>query len=152
MVTPNAEAIDTGAILYMAAVTPDSTAMPVRAFTTFTQNRHDLAAWTRSCGVTSTAIESSGVYWIPAFDILEPHGFKVLLMNALWDDDTARAPPLGDCVSIACQTTDVDIVDRIAPDLPRGPVTFLQAADVIAQQGLPGTSFDTALATGPPNA
>lgn len=56
--------------------------MPVRAFGTFTQDLHDLAAWFRSCGITTVAMESTGVYWIPAFEILEEHGFEVILVNA----------------------------------------------------------------------
>lgn len=79
MVNPGAAAIDIGSKMHMAAVNPDSTDMPVRAFGTFT---HDLAVWFRSCGVTSVAMESTGVYWIPAFEILEQHGFHVILVNA----------------------------------------------------------------------
>ncbi|SLN68391.1 hypothetical protein LOS8367_03416 [Limimaricola soesokkakensis] len=55
---------------------------PVRAFGTFTQGLHELATWFRSCEVTSVAMESAGVYWIPVFDILEQHGFEVILVNA----------------------------------------------------------------------
>ncbi|MCR9056285.1 MAG: transposase [Rhodobacteraceae bacterium] len=43
---------------------------------------HDLAEWFQSCGVTSVAMESTGVYWIPTFEILEQHGFEVILVNA----------------------------------------------------------------------
>jgi len=82
MVNPGAAAIDIGSTMHMAAVNPDSDDMPVRAFGTFTQNLHDLAEWFRSCGVTSVAMESTGVYWIPAFEILEQHGFEVILVNA----------------------------------------------------------------------
>jgi transposase len=82
MVNPGAAAIDIGSKMHMAAVNPDSTDMPVRAFGTFTRDLHDLAAWFRSCGVTSVAMESTGVYWIPAFEILEQHGFHVILVNA----------------------------------------------------------------------
>ena len=82
MVNPNAAAIDVGSTMHMAAVNPDTDTMPVRAFGTFTQDLHDLAAWFRSCGVTSVAMESTGVYWIPAFEILEGHGFEVILVNA----------------------------------------------------------------------
>lgn len=82
MVNPGAAAIDIGSTMHMAAVNPDSDDMPVRAFGTFTQNLHDLAEWFHSCGVTSVAMESTGVYWIPAFEILEQHGFEVILVNA----------------------------------------------------------------------
>ncbi|PTQ62831.1 transposase [Celeribacter persicus] len=82
MVNPNAAAIDIGSTMHMAAVKPYADVMPVRAFGTFTQDLHDLAAWLRSCGVTSVAMESTGVYWIPAFEILEANGFEVILVNA----------------------------------------------------------------------
>lgn len=82
MVNSGAAAIDIGSTMHMAAVNPDSTDMPVRAFGTFTQDLHDLAAWFKSCGVTSVAMELTGVYWIPAFEILEAAGFNVILVNA----------------------------------------------------------------------
>ncbi len=82
MVNPRAAAIDIGSTMHMAAVNPDTDFMPVRAFGTFTQDLHDLADWFRSCGFTSVAMESTGVYWIPAFEILEAHGFEVILVNA----------------------------------------------------------------------
>lgn len=82
MVNPNAAAIDIGSTMHMAAVNPDTDIMPVRAFGTFTQDLLDLADWFRSCGATSVAMESTGVYWIPAFEILEELGFEVILVNA----------------------------------------------------------------------
>ena len=82
MVNPTAAAIDIGSTMHMAAVNPDACDTPVRAFGTFTQDLHDLADWFKSCGVTSVAMESTGVYWIPAFEILEGHGFQVILVNA----------------------------------------------------------------------
>jgi transposase len=82
MVNPGAAAVDIGSTMHMAAVNPDSDDMPVRAFGTFTQDLHELAEWFQSCGVTSVAMESTGVYWIPAFEILEQHGFEVILVNA----------------------------------------------------------------------
>jgi transposase len=82
MVNPHATAIDIGATMHMAAVNPDTDNMPVRAFGTFTLDLLDLADSFRSCGVTSGAMESTAVYWIPAFEILEVHGFEVILLNA----------------------------------------------------------------------
>ena len=81
-VNTGAAAIDIGSREHMAAVNPDVTDMPVRAFGTFTHNLHDLAAWFKSHGVTSVAMESTGVYWVPAYEILEQHGFEVILVNA----------------------------------------------------------------------
>ena len=82
MVNPTAAAIDIGSTMHMAAVNPDACDTPVCAFGTFTQDLHDLADWFKSCGVTSVAMESTGVYWIPAFEVLEGHGFQVILVNA----------------------------------------------------------------------
>ncbi len=77
-----AAAIDIGSRMHMAAVDPTCTETPVRAFGTFTQDLHDLASWFKACGVTSVAMESTGVYWIPAYEILEQRGFEVILVNA----------------------------------------------------------------------
>jgi transposase len=77
-----AAAVDIGSREHMAAVNPDVTDAPVRAFGTFTHDLHDLAYWFKSHGVTSVAMESTGVYWIPAYEILEQHGFEVILVNA----------------------------------------------------------------------
>lgn len=82
MVNPAAAAIDIGSTMHMAAVNPDVCDTPVRAFGTFTQDLHDLADWFDACGVTSVAMESTGVYWIPAFEVLEARGFHVILVNA----------------------------------------------------------------------
>jgi transposase len=82
MVNPAAAAIDIGSTMHMAAVNPDTSDTPVRAFGTFTQDLHDLADWFDACGVTSVAMESTGVYWIPAFEVLEARGFDVILVNA----------------------------------------------------------------------
>ena len=81
-VNVGAAAIDIGSKMHMAAVNPACTDMPVRAFGTFTQDLHDLADWFKACGVTSVAMESTGVYWIPAYEILEQRGFEVILVNA----------------------------------------------------------------------
>ena len=82
MVNPTAAAIDIGSTMHMAAVNPDVDDKPVRAFGTFTQDLHALADWFKACGVTSVAMESTGVYWIPVFEILEARGFDVILVNA----------------------------------------------------------------------
>ena len=79
-VNVGAAAVDIGSREHMAAVNPDVTDAPVRAFGTFTHNLHDLADWFKSHGVTSIAMESTGVYWIPAYEILEQHGFEVILV------------------------------------------------------------------------
>ncbi|MGY4286410.1 hypothetical protein ACVWXO_005630 [Bradyrhizobium sp. LM2.7] len=64
-----AAAIDIGSKVHMAAVNPACTDIPVQTFGTFTQDLHDLANWFKACGVTSVAMESTGVYWIPVYEI-----------------------------------------------------------------------------------
>ncbi|SEK05304.1 hypothetical protein SAMN05518849_1366 [Sphingobium sp. AP50] len=70
MIVPGAAAIDIGSTMHMAAVNPDADDRPVRAFNTFTGDLHDMARWFKACGITSVAMESTGVYWIPAFEVL----------------------------------------------------------------------------------
>jgi transposase len=79
---PNAAAIDIGAKLHVAAVPPDRDAQPVRSFGTFTGDLQRMADWFESCGVRTIAMESTGVYWIPAFEVLDQRGFEVVLVNA----------------------------------------------------------------------
>lgn len=81
-VNAGAAAIDIGSTMHMAAVNPEYSDEPIRTFGTFTHDLHNLADWFTECGVTSVAMESTGVYWIPAYEILEQHGFEVILVNA----------------------------------------------------------------------
>lgn len=78
----NAAAIDIGATMHMAAVGPNCDPEPVRSFGTFTGDLHRLADWFADCGVTTVAMESTGVYWIPAYELLDQRGFEVMLVNA----------------------------------------------------------------------
>jgi transposase len=80
--TPNAAGIDCGAAEHYVAVPPDRDPAPVRAFTTFTPELQRLADWLLACGVTTVAMESTGVYWIPLYEILETRGLDVVLVNA----------------------------------------------------------------------
>jgi hypothetical protein len=77
-----AAAVDIGSRRHTAAVNPDVTDAPVRAFGTFTQHLHDLAVRFKSHGVTSVAMDSTGICWIPAYEILEQHGLEDILVNA----------------------------------------------------------------------
>src|SRR5438876_1004754 len=79
---PNAAGIDCGSAMHYVAVAPDRDATPVRAFTTFTTDLHRLADWLTACGVTTVAMESTGVYWIPLYEILEARDLEVVLVNA----------------------------------------------------------------------
>jgi transposase len=82
MVHPNAAAIDVGATMHMAAVRPDRAPEPVRSFGTFTADLHRLVDWFTEFGVETVVMESSSVYWIPIFELLDARGFTVFLVNA----------------------------------------------------------------------
>ena len=82
MVHPNAAAIDIGATMHMAAVGADRTSDPVQSFGTFTGDLHRLADWFTECGVRTVVMESTSVYWIPIFELLDERGFEVFLVNA----------------------------------------------------------------------
>src|SRR3982074_3767979 len=82
MVHPNAAAIDVGATMHMAAVRADRASEPVRSFGTFTADLHRLVNWFTECGVETVVMESTSVYWIPVFELLDSHGFTVCLDNA----------------------------------------------------------------------
>jgi transposase len=79
---PNAGGIDIGAREIFVAVPPERDECSVRVFDTFTEDLHTMARWLNACGVTTVAMESTGVYWIPLYDILEAHGIRPCLTNA----------------------------------------------------------------------
>jgi transposase len=82
MVHPNAAAIDVGATMHMAAVGADRVLEPVRSFGTFTADLDQLVKWFVECGVETVVMESTSVYWIPIFELLDARGFAVFLVNA----------------------------------------------------------------------
>jgi transposase len=79
---PNAAGIDVGNSAHYVAVRPDRDAEPVRRFECFTADLHRLADWLQQCGVTTVAMQSTGVYWIPLYEILDARGLDVYLVNA----------------------------------------------------------------------
>jgi transposase len=79
---PHAAGIDLGATESYACVPLARDPQPIRRFGTFTADLHALADWLRQSGVTSVALESTGVYWIPLYQLLETRGFEVCLVNA----------------------------------------------------------------------
>ena len=82
VVHPHAAGIDVGNSSHYVAVRPDRDEEPVRKFDCFTADLHRLADWLKSCGVKTVAMQSTGVYWIPLYEILEERGFEVYLVNA----------------------------------------------------------------------
>jgi transposase len=79
---PNAAGVDVGATEISIAVAADRDAEPVRRFSTFTEDLMAAADWLERCGIETVAMESTGVYWIPLFQILEARGLRVCLVNA----------------------------------------------------------------------
>ena len=77
-----AAGIDIGSRSHFVAVPEGADEDPIREFSTFTGDLERLAEWLRACGVTTVAMESTGIYWIPVFEILESRGFEVKLVNA----------------------------------------------------------------------
>lgn len=78
----NAGGLDIGAEEIYACVPEGRDKQSVRMFPTFTVDLNDLANWLEKCGVKTVAMESTGVYWIPVFQILEERGIEVYLVNA----------------------------------------------------------------------
>jgi transposase len=79
---PNAAGIDIGADELVVAVSPDRDGEPIRAFRTFTPDLVALVAWLVACGIDTVALESTGVYWAPIYELLEQHGIVPYLVNA----------------------------------------------------------------------
>ena len=79
---PHAAGIDGGSRSHFVAVPEGADEKPVREFSCFTGDLHRLADWLDACGVKTVAMESTGIYWIPVFEILERRGFEVKLVNA----------------------------------------------------------------------
>jgi transposase len=81
-IEPNAAGIDCGSEYHYVAVPSDRDAQPVRRFRTFTADLKRMAEWLVKCGITTVAMESTGVYWMPIYEILEERGLQVVLVNA----------------------------------------------------------------------
>jgi transposase len=82
IVHPDAAGIDVGGSEHWVAISPDRDPKPVRSFGCFTADLREMAAWLVEKGVRSVAMQSTGVYWMPVFEVLEQHGLEVYLVNA----------------------------------------------------------------------
>ncbi len=78
----HAAGLDVGSTFHVVAVRGDQDEEPVRTFRSFSGDLHEMADWLGSVGIKTVAMESTSVYWIPVFEILEARGFEVLLVNA----------------------------------------------------------------------
>ena len=84
-----AAGIDIGARFHVAAVPPDLCGEPVQTFQAFTGDIERMADWLVSAGIKTVALESTGVYWVPVYEVLEDRGIEVIVANAR----EARAVP-----------------------------------------------------------
>jgi transposase len=82
VVHPRAAGIDVGANEHYVAVPADADPQPVRRFGGCTADLEALADWLAACGVTTVVLESTGVFWIPLFELLDSRGFEVRLVDA----------------------------------------------------------------------
>ena len=78
----DAAGIDIGSREHYVAVGPDRASQPVQVFGCFTTDLHRLAEWLKECRIKTVVMQSTGVYWIPVYDVLEQQGFDVWLVNA----------------------------------------------------------------------
>ena len=81
VVNPDAAGIDVHSDMHMVCVPADRDANPVRQFGANTADLHQIVAWLKTCRVKTVALESTGVYWIPLFELLESEGFEVNLVE-----------------------------------------------------------------------
>jgi transposase len=82
IIHPNAAGIDIGSEEHYVAVPDDRDEQSVRTFGCFTPDLEEMATWLKKCRITSVAMESTGVYWVSAYQILTAHGFDVQLVDA----------------------------------------------------------------------
>ncbi|MBT9141927.1 MAG: hypothetical protein DDT29_00320 [Dehalococcoidia bacterium] len=82
IINPNAAGIDIGSGEHYVAVPEERDDQPIRRFGCFTSDIESMADWLRECRIDTVVMESTGVYWIPTFQILETRGFQVILVNA----------------------------------------------------------------------
>jgi transposase len=81
-INPDAAGVDCGSVEHYVAIPPGRAEVSVRCFKTFTAELHRLADWLVTSGITTVAMEATGVYWLPLYEILEARGLEVVLVNA----------------------------------------------------------------------
>ena len=79
---PHAAGIDIGSQFHYVAVPPNRDQQTVRKFSAYTDGLEEMVKWLKKCRVTTVVMESTGVYWIAAYQMLEQNGFEVLLVDA----------------------------------------------------------------------
>ncbi len=78
VINPDAAGIDIGSREHYVCVPAYREEKNVRKFAAFTSDLREMADWLKKCGVKTIAMESTGVYWLPVFQILETSGFEVI--------------------------------------------------------------------------
>jgi transposase len=95
---PDAAGVDIGASEIFVAVPPDRDEKPVRSFATFTRDLKESIDWLQRCGIRTVAMESTSVYWIPLYQMLEERGINVCLVNAQYVRNVpGRKTDVSDC-------------------------------------------------------
>jgi len=98
LLNPNAAGIDVASEVHYVAVPPERCEQSVRSFGSFTDDIHDIAKWLIECNVDTVAMESTGIYWIQLYLILEEYGIEVFLVNARYIKNvTGRKSDVLDC-------------------------------------------------------
>ena len=82
LIEPDAAGVDIGGRSHLVAVPADRDRQPVREFPAYTSGLHELADWLIACRVKTVAMESTGVFWVPLYELLERRGIRVCLVNA----------------------------------------------------------------------
>jgi hypothetical protein len=94
----DAAGVDIGADEIFVAVPADRDPKPVRSLSTFTRDLNDLVDWLQGCGIRTVAMESTSVYWIPLYQVLEERGLDVCLVNAQYVRNVpGRKTDVSDC-------------------------------------------------------
>jgi transposase len=82
ILNPDAAGIDVGVKQHVVALPADRDPRPVRTSQAFTPELHELAHWLKRCGIRTVALESTGIYRLALYEVLEQYGFEVLVVNA----------------------------------------------------------------------
>jgi transposase len=97
-INPNAAGIDIGSKSHFVAVPADRDEQCVRQFSFFTEDLHELCKWLKKCKITTIAIEATGSYWIPLYDVLKQYNFDVALVNGRYARNVSgRKSDVQDC-------------------------------------------------------
>ena len=117
VVHARAAGIDIGAEEHYVAVPPhlDTAGRPVRSFQAFTADLNRLADWLQQCGVETVAMQSTGVYWIALYDVLEQRGINVFLVECATHEEPARTQERRTGMSVAAAVARLWAAEELVP-------------------------------------